>query len=377
MKFEQDPQQQKNQAERDEYAAQIKTRKQEADGGRIKSFAKDLVGKGVSETDLMHEDAIKEDQKREIQKKQEKETQEKADALGESFKTARSAAEEIVEHFQTRKITDNPKEQWLNKFVDHAELDLYISEHYKDIPKEEIERNLSKFYDTESPAEIHYSFELSLRSLQSVVEEKTKEKIENKDFEKLENTRNKLASMDTNANENTTGEQAFEEVEINGEKVKCRRVNMLQEFGSQLATADSYRKNVVVSARQATEREEISTSQDGMKNYADPGDWIIHNPGDKDPYVFGSKKDSLEVRQQKFAKSYGAVDGQPGQFEAKGIIKAIQVNENIVFDNSSGKTMAVKAGGWVTESGHGIAQESFANTYEKISPEELEKKSAA
>jgi hypothetical protein len=376
MKFEQDPQQQKNQAERDEYVAQIKTRKQEADGGRIKSFAKDLVGKGVAETDLMHEDAIEENRKIEIQKK-EIETQEKADALGESFKAARNAAEEIVEHFQTRKITDNPNEQWLNKFVDHAELDLYISEHYKDIPKEEIETNLSKSYDTESPAEVHYSFELSLRSLQSVVEEKTKEKIEKKDSKKLENTRNRLASIDTSANENTTGEQAFEEIEINGEKVQCRRVDMLQEFGAQLATADSYRKKVIVSARQATEREEIFTSQDGMKNYADPGDWIIHNPGDKDPYVFGSKKDSLEVRQQKFAKNYETMDEQPGQFRAKGIVKAVQVNENIVFGNSWGETMAVKSGGWVTDRGSGIAQESFMNTYEKISPEELEKKSAA
>jgi len=187
-------------------------------------------------------------------------------------------------------------------------------------------------------------------------------------------------SMPTGVPKDDAGKEKsiFEEIEINGEKVKCRRVNMLQEFGAQLATADSYRKNVIVSARQATEREEISTSQDGMKNYADPGDWIIHNPGDKDPYIFGSKNDPVEVRQQKFAKNYEAMDGQSGQFRAKGIIKAVQVNENIVFGNSWGETMAVKAGGWVTDRGSGIAQESFANTYEKIDPEAVgEEKLAA
>jgi hypothetical protein len=159
----------------------------------------------------------------------------------------------------------------------------------------------------------------------------------------------------------------FEETEVDGEKIICRRLdNMLEEYADALANADSYQKRVIVSARQATEREEIITSQDGMKNYADPGDWIIHNPGDKDPYVFGNKEDPVEARQQKFAGKYEAIEGQPGQFRAKGIVKAVQVNENIVFRTSWGEQMVVRAGGWVTDGGYGIAKDSFANTFEKI-----------
>ena len=166
-------------------------------------------------------------------------------------------------------------------------------------------------------------------------------------------------------------EAKFEKVEINGETLRCRRImDILKEYAKALETADSYRKKVIVSARQATEREEIYTSQDGRKNWAEPGDWIIHNPGDKDPYVFGSRKDSVEERQRKFASKYTAVSGSPGQFRARGVIRAIRVNVNIIFQTpSSGQDMVIKAGGWVTESGSGIAEESFANTYEKIDQE--------
>ena len=55
-----------------------------------------------------------------------------------------------------------------------------------------------------------------------------------------------------------------------------------------------------------------------------------------------------------------------GKFRPKGIIKAIKVNENIVFDTSWGEKMAVKAGGWVADGGYAIAEDSFNNTYEKI-----------
>lgn len=158
-------------------------------------------------------------------------------------------------------------------------------------------------------------------------------------------------------------------IQIEGEAVPCRRVDMLKEYEEAFKTADSFRKVGEVEARQATEREKISTSQDGMENYAEPGDWIIHNPGDKDPYVFGDKNDPIEVRQEKFAKKYEAMDNEPGKFRSKGVIKAVQVDENIVFDTSWGEQMAVKKGGWVAEGGYGIAAESFANTYEKIGNE--------
>jgi hypothetical protein len=165
----------------------------------------------------------------------------------------------------------------------------------------------------------------------------------------------------------TEGGTDKEEVKFGEEKVLCRRVDMLKEFQEAFKTADSYRKVGKVEARQATERDLISTSQDAMEdNYAEVGDWIIKNPGDKDPYVFGDKNDPLEVRQAKFAKKYDAIAGEAGVFRPKGIIKAVRVNENIVFNTSWGEQMAVKAGGWVADGGYAIAEESFKNTYEKI-----------
>lgn len=158
----------------------------------------------------------------------------------------------------------------------------------------------------------------------------------------------------------------FESLEIAGEVVICRRVNMLEKYKDAFKTADSYRKIGTVFAYQATERQEISTSQDGMKNYADVGDWIIQNPGDQDPYVFGDKNDSIETRQAKFAKKYDLIDAQSNSFRPKGIIKAIQVHENIVFDTPWGERMVVKKGGYVCDGGYAIAQDSFLKTYEKV-----------
>jgi len=163
---------------------------------------------------------------------------------------------------------------------------------------------------------------------------------------------------------------SYENVEINGEMVTCKRVdNMLKEYSNAFLTAEHYRKTATVNARQATEKEKISTSQDWMINYADPGDWIIHNPWDKDPYVFGDKNDSIKERQEKFNKKYEVIQWENNKFRAKWVIKAVQVTENIVFWTSWWETMAVKSWGWVADWGYGIAEESFINTYEKFDPQ--------
>lgn len=184
---------------------------------------------------------------------------------------------------------------------------------------------------------------------------------------------------DTKLSECLDNVGTYENFEIDGEVVLCRRIqNVLQEYEHAFLTADLYRKTAIVLARQATTREKISTSQDWMENYADPGDRIIQNPGDKDPYVFGNKKDSLEKRNAEFIKKYESIEDQPNKFRAKGIIKAVQVKENIVFDTAWWETMWVKAGWWVADGGYSIAESSFKNTYEKFNPKfENRKKSNA
>jgi hypothetical protein len=158
-------------------------------------------------------------------------------------------------------------------------------------------------------------------------------------------------------------------IKIDDENVECEVIDLEKEYGEALKTAERYRKTAIVNARQAAEREVVFTSQDGMKNYADPGDWIIQNPGE-DPYVFGDKNDPIEVRQEKFAKKYEEISDKPGEFRPQGIIRALQVDKNIAFDTSWGERMATKDGGWVADGGYCIAEKSFADTYEKLESEE-------
>ncbi len=168
------------------------------------------------------------------------------------------------------------------------------------------------------------------------------------------------------------------EVLIAGKSVKCDVVpDMLAAYGERLKEAPQYRKKGEVHARQATEEETVSTSQDGTKNIAEPGDWIIQNPGDAAPYVFGDKfktgangeKISIPVdeRQKAFQKKYESKEGVMDTFMSKGIIRAMPVERNIVFPTSWGEEMAVEAGGYVTDGGYSIAKDSFDRTYESVS----------
>ena len=166
------------------------------------------------------------------------------------------------------------------------------------------------------------------------------------------------------------------------EEIECKITKFNEKFPAQFfEDADSFRKIGLVKARQATEREVITTSQDGNREeIAEAGDWIIQNPGDESPYVFGDKRKkitnengeevevnvSVEERQAAFAKKYEPKPGEEGIFIPKGIIKAKQVNENLTWETDWGSRDAVKAGGWVSSGGYGIAEESFFNTYEKI-----------
>lgn len=62
---------------------------------------------------------------------------------------------------------------------------------------------------------------------------------------------------------------------IDSEDVECEIIDLMTEYGEVLKTADQYRKIGTVDARQATEQEVVASSQDGTKNVAEVGDWIM------------------------------------------------------------------------------------------------------
>jgi len=173
-------------------------------------------------------------------------------------------------------------------------------------------------------------------------------------------------------------------VKFGDKEILCKKIEFNKQFPpSYFDDADRFRKVGIVHARQAVSRETIVSSQDGNKtNIAEPGDWIIQNPGDKDPYVFGDKHEkdadgnpildkpiSVEQRQKAFAKKYEAKPGDEGTFLPNGGIRANRVNENLTWTTSWGTTDPVRAGGWVADGGYAIAEDSFSNTYEKIENE--------
>ncbi|MDD2274600.1 MAG: hypothetical protein PHI91_02265 [Candidatus Pacebacteria bacterium] len=156
-------------------------------------------------------------------------------------------------------------------------------------------------------------------------------------------------------------------VKFGDKEVPCRKINFKEEFpASFFDDAKEYRKTALVNVRVAENEETITSSQDANKTIiAEPGDMIIHNPGDVDPYVFGNRDDSVEERQRKFAEKYEQTD-EDGVYRSKGVIKAKKVNENLVWDTSWGSQDGVIAGGWISNGGYAIAEDSFANTYEEI-----------
>jgi len=165
----------------------------------------------------------------------------------------------------------------------------------------------------------------------------------------------------------TLNDGMFIRYTVAGEELLFRNIsNIFSEFEEQFTNAESYRKTAIVQVRVAVESETIITQQDGMTNQAEIGDFIIKNPEDSSEYVFGNRGDALEVRTRKFDAKYEFIADKPGFYQSKGVIQAVQVNENITFLTQSNRRMYVKAGGWVTSTGYGIAEESFNKTYERI-----------
>src|SRR5690606_9211477 len=129
-----------------------------------------------------------------------------------------------------------------------------------------------------------------------------------------------------------------------------------------------YRKTAVVTAEQhqGDQPRKVTTSQDGTQAVAEKGDWIIHNPGDKDPYVFEAGKGTVEERNKHFQEKYEALPDQPGRFQSKGVIRAIILDKNICIDTDWGDRMFCKKGGYLSNGGYTIAEDSFHSSYEPV-----------
>lgn len=158
-----------------------------------------------------------------------------------------------------------------------------------------------------------------------------------------------------------------------GKDITCYEVDSQQEFQRlRVISPEIFLRKKDVKAYQATELLEVRSSQDGMVNTAEVGDWVVQNPGDPDPYVFGDKKkDSLQVRQEKFLQFYAPVEGQPGVFRRKGVIKAVPLDRNITFSTAWGATMSCEVGGVLTDQGYTIAKSSLEKDYVVVPPEKI------
>ncbi len=125
-----------------------------------------------------------------------------------------------------------------------------------------------------------------------------------------------------------------------------------------------FKKSVEIRARRAVPGEVIETGLDATKNTAEEGDWIVTNPNGEQ-YI---------VKDDKFQARYEPKEGEDGVFVSKGLpVKAVQVDRNIVFKAPWGELQAVKAGGYIIESGnerYGIDQDAFLKTYKPV--EEVE-----
>ena len=149
-------------------------------------------------------------------------------------------------------------------------------------------------------------------------------------------------------------------------EVKCRLVDLnTPEYDAKFEDAPLFRKNAEVKARQATTREEIETALDATRSVAEPGDWIVTNPGGE----------VYRVKDETFKKAYKPKEGEEGTFVALGVpVKAVQVNEDIAFMAPWGSEQGVRSGGYVVErqdnkERYGIEKAAFDSTYEAIEEE--------
>ena len=149
------------------------------------------------------------------------------------------------------------------------------------------------------------------------------------------------------------------------EKVQCEVVDLNStEYNDALENSKWYKKSVEIKARQAISQEKVKTELDATKNIAEPGDWIVTNPGGEQ-YV---------IKPEKFAKLYEKKENEPGIFVSKGVpVRAIRTEKNITFTAPWGEKQSVKAGGCVIDNNgerYGIDGKTFDETYKEVKPPE-------
>ncbi len=143
------------------------------------------------------------------------------------------------------------------------------------------------------------------------------------------------------------------------------------EWDRKFETAETFKKNVMIGAIQATAETPVATVlSDGhveTQNTAKPGDFIVTNPSGEQ-YVIG---------EEKFKSKYEPVEDQPGIYRAIGApIKAMQIDSDISFKAPWGEGMHMRAGDFIVDAGngdrYGIAQKEFEETYVPVSKTETE-----
>ncbi len=133
------------------------------------------------------------------------------------------------------------------------------------------------------------------------------------------------------------------------------------------AAVRTYAKFARIQAVMAKGGEAVETIlSDGTRettNTANPGDWIVTNPGGEQ-YI---------VPAEKFPKKYEpAPELGEGWFKPTGgIQKFLELEEDITFVCSWGETQFIKAGGMINvtnlEDIYGMAREEFFSTYQECS----------
>ena len=177
--------------------------------------------------------------------------------------------------------------------------------------------------------------------------------------------KNLESRMPSQENKPTTKIMTFEK-DGQSVEVECKIVNLnTPEYDQLLENASLFKKNAEVQARKVEIREEIATALDATKAFAEPGDWIITNPGGE----------AYKIKDETFQNAYEPKEGEDGTFLALGVpVKAVQVNENIVFKAPWGSDQGVQASGYIVErqdnkERYGIEEEAFDTTYEAIEEE--------